>query len=196
MLAAVTAVFAEYGYAQTTVSLVLDRARVSRRTFYEQFVDKDACLLAAYDEAERRVWERGEAAARTAADWSGQVRAAMTATLEFVAAESATAHLFTLEARAASAVIAERHRVALARLAAILRNGNRAPPDRSDLPQRTERVLVDQVAALVGAHVLSGVTELLPGYAPQLSDHLLSPYREGRASVPSRISAAATRGPR
>ena len=42
-------VVAEKGYAATTVADVVERAGVSRRTFYEQFADKEACFLAAYD---------------------------------------------------------------------------------------------------------------------------------------------------
>ncbi len=195
MLAAITTVFADYGYAQTTVSLVLAQARVSRRTFYEQFEDKDACLLAAYVEAQRRVWERAAAAARTADAWPSKVGAALDAALDFVVAEPAVAHLFTLEARAASSAIAAGHRDVLDRLALILRTGNRASLDSAGLPWWTERALVDQVAALVGAYVLSGAVGLLPSLGPQLLEHLLTPYREGGLAVPRRISAAASRGP-
>src|SRR5207253_2083261 len=39
----------ERGYPATTVADVVERAGVSRRTFYEQFADKEACFLAAYD---------------------------------------------------------------------------------------------------------------------------------------------------
>ena len=42
-------VVAEKGYPATTVADVVERAGVSRRTFYEQFQDKEACFLAAYD---------------------------------------------------------------------------------------------------------------------------------------------------
>jgi AcrR family transcriptional regulator len=42
-------VMAEKGYAATTVAEITARAQVSRRTFYEHFADKNACLTAAYD---------------------------------------------------------------------------------------------------------------------------------------------------
>ena len=42
-------VVSDKGYAATTVADVVERAGVSRRTFYEQFADKEACFLAAYD---------------------------------------------------------------------------------------------------------------------------------------------------
>src|SRR3954462_5974198 len=49
MLDAMAAAVAEKGYAATTVADVIKRAGVSRKTFYEQFRDKEDCFLAAYD---------------------------------------------------------------------------------------------------------------------------------------------------
>ena len=43
-----TAALAEKGYAPTTIADIVAKARVSKRTFYEHFEDKEACLLAAY----------------------------------------------------------------------------------------------------------------------------------------------------
>jgi len=196
MLQAVAAALEEHGYARATVANVLEGARVSRRTFYEQFADKDECLLAAYEEAEQRAWAQAAAAAAAVPveDWPRRVHAALAAVLDFCAAEPTTARLFTLEARAALPEIATRQRQALERLAALLREGNRAGRRGAGLPEGTELTLVANVAALIGAHVLSGATELLPALAPQLGDHLLQPYRDAEASG-SQASAAA-RGPR
>src|SRR5438105_1831196 len=49
LIDAMAQVVAERGYPATTVADVVERAGVSRRTFYEQFADKEACFLAAYD---------------------------------------------------------------------------------------------------------------------------------------------------
>src|SRR5262245_61122151 len=103
MLAAVGGVLAEHGYARATVADILAVSGVSRRTFYKQFADKDDCLYAAYEDAERRAWvAAAEAVAEApAGDWPGRVHATLGAILELVAAEPDTARLFTLEARAA-----------------------------------------------------------------------------------------------
>jgi len=186
MLAAVGGVLAERGYARATVSDILERSGVSRRTFYEQFEDKDDCLFVAYDDAERRVWVAAMAAVAgtPARDWPGRVHAALGAVLEFVVAEPDTARLFTLEARAAGPEMGARHSAALDRVAAALRAGNRhvvarelsaaGPGGVPPLPESTEHTLVGNVAALIGSYVLSGATELLPGLEPQLAEHLLA----------------------
>lgn len=194
MLLAMAAALEEHGYARTTVAHVLEGARVSRRTFYEQFADKDECLLAAYEEAEQRAWTAAAAAAAPATDWPRRVHAAVAAALDFCAAEPTTARLFTLEARAALPQVAACQRQALERLAALLHEGNLTGRRSFDLPDGTELTLVANVAALIGAYVLSGAAELLPGLAPQLGDHLLQPYWDAEGSG-SQASAAA-RGPR
>lgn len=48
LIDAMGAVVAEKGYAATTVADVVARAKVSRRTFYEQFGDKLDCMRACY----------------------------------------------------------------------------------------------------------------------------------------------------
>ena len=44
------AAIAEKGYATVTIADVVGHARVSKRTFYEHFADKEACFLALYSE--------------------------------------------------------------------------------------------------------------------------------------------------
>jgi len=195
MLTAAAAALEKYGYAGTTVSKVLEGAGVSRRTFYEQFADKDDCLLVAYDDAERRAWAHvvNTRTGESSGDWPQRVHVAVGAAMDFLAAEPATARLFTVEARP-SPLIAERQRGAVERIAAILRPDNRGGSNSDDLPEATERTLVGNVAALVGSYVLSGATELLPSLTTQLADHLLLPYREAGAGAAS--VSAATRGPR
>jgi AcrR family transcriptional regulator len=195
MLAAVATALEEYGYAGTTVSKVLEGAGVSRRTFYEQFADKDDCLLVAYDDAERRAWAQVVAAlaGESPGDWPHRVHVAVGAAMGFLAAEPAGARLFTLEARMLLP-LAERQRGAVERIAAILRAGNREKSDSDDLPEATERTLVGNVTALAGSYVLTGATELLPSLTAQLAEHLLLPYRETEAEAAD--ASAATRGPK
>src|SRR5205085_10759661 len=45
------------GYRETTVADVVRIARTSRRTFYEQFDDREACFLALFDATNDRTME-------------------------------------------------------------------------------------------------------------------------------------------
>src|ERR1700755_2687291 len=38
------------GYAATTIADIVMHARVSKRTFYEHFADKESCLMALYEQ--------------------------------------------------------------------------------------------------------------------------------------------------
>ena len=48
----------EHGYVATTISELVARASISRRSFYEQFRNKDECLLATYDTVVARLGRR------------------------------------------------------------------------------------------------------------------------------------------
>lgn len=49
------AAIVENGYADTTIADIVRHARVSKRTFYEYFPDKQSCLLACYTDNHARV---------------------------------------------------------------------------------------------------------------------------------------------
>ena len=76
-----TAALAEKGYAPTTIADIVAKARVSKRTFYEHFEDKEACLLAAYRAATSAMMEAMAAAfdANAARPWPEQVEAVIDA---------------------------------------------------------------------------------------------------------------------
>src|SRR5687768_12206877 len=48
----------EKGYAQVTIADIARHARVSKRTFYEHFADKEECFLAAYANLSEQMLER------------------------------------------------------------------------------------------------------------------------------------------
>ena len=51
LLEGFAAAVSERGYAATTIAHIVEHARVSKRTFYEHFADKEECFLALYAEA-------------------------------------------------------------------------------------------------------------------------------------------------
>ena len=176
LLAGMTRALVEEGFARLTVEDVIVNAGVSRKTFYEHFESREECLLAAYDAASEELWRAGGEAALAVEGGSARVVAALAATADFLAADPERAHLFTREARVAGAEIAARQRADAERAAALLRAGRAESAIARDLPEATELTLVENLAALVGANVLSGVAALLPDLVPQLAEYLLEPY--------------------
>src|ERR1051325_6166760 len=55
LIAGLTDVLYEVGYQKTTVSLIGQRASVSKSDFYKHFESKDDCFFAAYDAAVERI---------------------------------------------------------------------------------------------------------------------------------------------
>ncbi|HET7417091.1 MAG TPA: TetR/AcrR family transcriptional regulator [Solirubrobacterales bacterium] len=100
---------AELGYLETNVQDVIDRAGVSRPTFYEHFSNKEDCFLAAFDTSAERLRKTLETAVRDGGDvWRDRVRHALEALLAFAAREPDTARTLVVEARAASAAAVRR----------------------------------------------------------------------------------------
>jgi len=116
LLFAIAQVVAERGYAAATVADIVDRANVSRSTFYEQFLDKEACFIAAFDYGVDFVLRRMQKARDDLGDgaaWQEHVRADFTTYLTVLAREPAFARALHVEILAAGPV-------ALARRAEIL----------------------------------------------------------------------------
>src|SRR6201999_3031214 len=51
MLAAALSAVEEVGYSRMTVAQVISRAKVSRKTFYDVFADREDCFLAALEQS-------------------------------------------------------------------------------------------------------------------------------------------------
>jgi AcrR family transcriptional regulator len=115
LLFAIAQVVAERGYAAATVADIVDRASVSRSTFYEQFPDKEACFIAAFDYGVAFVLRRMEKAREdlNGADWRAHIRSDFGTYLTVLAREPAFARALHVEILAAGPV-------ALARRAEVL----------------------------------------------------------------------------
>lgn len=119
LLFAIAQVVAEKGYAAVTVADIVDRASVSRSTFYEQFEDKEACFLAAFNFAVeyvlgqmRDAWEAGGGGG--GGTWRDHVRSDLATYLDVLASEPAFARALHLESLAAGPATLERRAQMLA----------------------------------------------------------------------------------
>jgi AcrR family transcriptional regulator len=159
LVAAMVDVAAERGVANVTVAHVVERAGVSRRTFYEIFGDCEECLLAALDDALRGVSEHVLAAYREDGRWSDRVRAGLVALLEFLEADPVTGHLLIVGSLGAGARALERRRVVLAGIVAVVDEG------RGE--SKTGREPTPLVAEGAVGGVLSILHARLPAVPPQ-----------------------------
>jgi AcrR family transcriptional regulator len=167
MLEAMVGAVAEKGYARVAVADVIERAGVSRKTFYEQFANKEDCFLAAYDAGvDRLLAAIDEALATLAPDWLAAARRAVEVYLQAMAASPAFARAFLIEALGAGPAALKRRGEVQDRFAAQLEAVHRRA--RADLPEIPEvgpltfRAAVGAVNELVTAHVLEHGAATLP----------------------------------
>lgn len=97
LVTAIAEVVSERGYAAMTVADVVERAGVSRRTFYEHFDDKEDSLLQAYDMAFEQLMEGLTAAYSREEQWRDGMRAGIGAFLFGLSAEPALARMCMVE---------------------------------------------------------------------------------------------------
>jgi AcrR family transcriptional regulator len=175
MLAAIVQAVAEKGYARVVVADVIERAGVSRKTFYEQFSNKDDCFLAAYDASvDELLATIDEALEALAPDWLPAHRAAVNAYLEALAASPGFARAFLIEVLGAGPDALSRRAAVQDRFAAQLRDVHRrARTDIAEIPEvpsHTFRAAVGAVNELVTAHMLEHGADALPELADAILD--------------------------
>ena len=169
---------AEKGYAHVAVADVVERAAVSRKTFYEQFANKEECFMAAYDAGVDRLLATIDGAlAEPTPDWLTAVRRAVEVYLASMAASPAFARACLIEVLGAGPAALARRDVVQSRfadqLAAIHRRARADIPDIPELPPTTFRAAVGAVNELVTAHVLEHGAETLAALTdPILDVHL------------------------
>jgi AcrR family transcriptional regulator len=176
LLHAVTHAVAEKGYAHVTVADVVGGAGVSRRTFYEQFENKEDCFLAAYEAGTQSVITDIRAAMTfelPPGDWRTTVRRALELYTGALAAEPEFARVFLIDVLGAGPrAVAARQRVydmfvdqwrGLADLA--------SAEDASigHVPNLVLRALVGGIGELVQRHVLTQGAQSLGELAPALA---------------------------
>lgn len=164
----------ERGLGRASVQRIVGRAEVSKATFYDNFPNKRECLLASYEDAERRLRAQISDAAAEESDWTGQVRAAVGAALRFFAAEPRLLLLYAREGAAADERIAERSRASMRALVERMREGRRLAS--SPLPDVTERTVLESAVAMLRERVIDDEAGSLSRLAPELTELLLTPY--------------------
>ncbi len=183
LLDAAIRVAAAKGYAATTVGDLTKEAGISRTTFYELFEDKEACFLAAYDNAVDVLVRQVVAAYESEQRWPERARAGLTALLQALAAEPALARLALVDIGAAGPAAQRRYRVAVQRLTPLFEEGRDFAPGGRGLPANTSRMAIGGVTGLISDELVAGRAEQLPGLLSDALFATLVPYIGPRAAA-------------
>lgn len=184
VLSAAVAVIDELGYEQSTVGRIAARARVSRRTFYELFENRDACLVALLDEAVGRVERELEVAGLGSLSWRERVRGGLWVILSFLDAEPALARICVVQALHGGPVAMERRERILAQLAGVLDEGRREGARGDECTLVTAEGLVGGAFGVIYARLCSGDSDRRPltGLLDELMGMIALQYLGARAA--------------
>ncbi len=149
LLAAMSEVCCELGPANVSVSDVVSRAGVSRRTFYEIFDDREDCFLAAFDDAIGRIAGALAPAWHGEGSWRERIRACLIELLSFLDDDPRASRLVVVDSLEAGHLAAERRRRVLAQLTLIVDQGRRVADAGPDLPPLTAEGVVGGVSSVL-----------------------------------------------
>ncbi len=176
LLAGAVSAIDELGHVQVTVGHITRRSRVSRRTFYELFANREECLAAILEEAVGSVAAELAGAGVERLVWRERVRAGLEAILEFLDREPALARVCVVQALRGGPRVLERREEILAGLAAVVDEGRSEGPRGEGCTRLTAEGLVGAAFAIVYARLLRGEREPLSDLLGELMGMIVLPY--------------------
>jgi AcrR family transcriptional regulator len=176
ILAAMIDVASECGANDATIARVVARSGVSRRTFYEQFADREECFLAAFDQCVQQIAAVVAPAYQQSSKWRERVSAGLAALLELLDREPGVARLTIVETLGAGDCALERRRRGIAQIIAVIDREGREAVASEGPPPLTAEGLVGGVLSLIHARVVDGGEATLVELLGPLMAMIVLPY--------------------
>jgi AcrR family transcriptional regulator len=124
LLRAAAAAVDEHGYGAVTVAHITTRVKISRRTFYELFDDREQCLLAVMQDIDTQLTAELRTANLEGLEWRERVRLGLWTVLRFFDREPTLARFCVIEsARGDDRMFAHREEL-LTRITAVIAEGS------------------------------------------------------------------------
>ncbi|MGA8364439.1 MAG: TetR family transcriptional regulator [Solirubrobacteraceae bacterium] len=187
MLTAAAEAVEEVGYARLTVAQVIARARVSRKTFYDLFEDREDCFLAVFDQAVDQLSTLVGDAYERESDWRDGVRAGLLAMLRFMDDEPGLARICVVEALGAGPRVLKRRTQVLAQLKKVIDEGRTSAGARvaratEESPEVTAEGVIGAVFAVLHTRLLARSREPFTTLLGPLMSMVVLPYLGSRAA--------------
>jgi AcrR family transcriptional regulator len=176
LLAGAVRAVEELGYTHTTVAHITARARVSRRTFYELFANRDECLAAVLEDFAQRTRQEIAKLDLGGRAWCEQVRGGVETILAAFDAEPQLARVCVVQAQRAGAVVHDYREELVAQMVAIVDEGRRENTRGAQLSPLTAEGLVGAALAIVHARLLRREREPLTVLRGELMALIVLPY--------------------
>jgi AcrR family transcriptional regulator len=193
----------ERGFAGATISGLVQRAGVSRRSFYEHYENKEQCLLAAFDDSVERLARRMVARLNPQADVAEQIEGLLRGLFEATVERPQAARLVCVEVGAAGPAGVQRWAHGAARLEQVFTRLFAQAPGAGTIPEPVAKAVVGALRKIVYARVLGArskrtlraeLNRALPGLVSWIVSYYPSPA--GIPQRPRRRRGAAARAHR
>jgi AcrR family transcriptional regulator len=148
-------VVAERGAANVTVAHIVGRSGVSRRTFYELFEDREACFLAAFDDAIERIAAIVLPAYEQPSRWREKIRGGLVALLGLLDDEPGAGRLAIVDTLGAGANALERRQRVLAKIIEVVDRGRSEVKQGDGPPPMAAEAIAGGVLAVLHSRLLA-----------------------------------------
>jgi AcrR family transcriptional regulator len=192
LLLAMCEVIAEDGLGGASVGRVCKRASVSRRTFYDLFEDREACLLATLEQTIEWLAKSVLPAYEHERNWTARIRAGLIALLECLDSAPGLARLCVVETLRAGAEVSELRKRILNLLTAAIDEGRLASKQEGALTPIGAQGVVGGVLAVLHARLLEEEHAPLVELVNPLMAMIVHPYL-GAAAARCELEHAAPR---
>jgi AcrR family transcriptional regulator len=163
------------GAGSVTVAHIVERSGVSRRTFYEQFSDREDCLLAAFERALMLACERVIPAYEEQKGWRERIGAGLTALLALCDEQPTVARMLVCESQASGPRVNERRAEVLGRLTRIVDQGRREGK-AENISSLAAEGIVGGVLAVIHARLFEEEHKPLIALSNELASMIVLPY--------------------
>jgi AcrR family transcriptional regulator len=204
LIGATVSVVDELGWPDVTVADIAVRARVSRRTFYDLFANREDCLLATLEDTVTRVeQDLANAKPKAGAPWVERVRTGLWTILSFLDRDPVLARVVVVQSVRGARRVLELREGILTRLARTIEEGALQNTRAAQAPTLTAEGLVGAAVAIVYKRLLNGERAPLTDLHGELMGMIVLPYlgaaaagRERERPVPGPFERTETARPR
>jgi hypothetical protein len=185
----------ESGPQGAEVEAALRRAGLDGEEWLAEFLDKDSCLFAAYEQLTERLARRTGEGCSLGEDWPQRVRCGLEALLEELAGAPAVAALLIRAFPAIGPDARARYQEFVESFGPLLSGGRELSAAGAELPREVEMLAVGAAEAIVFEEIEAGRAAQLPSLAPAILFSLLVPFLgpEAASVEMKRASEAAER---
>jgi AcrR family transcriptional regulator len=185
---------AKRGYPGVTVELIVKRARVSYKTFYKHYANKEEAFIDLFDRATASVQGsvRG-ALAGSSAEWPEQVAIAVRVFFEAIIADPLIARACLVEGPTAGPELLARYERIARGFVPILLLGRKFNPESAALPESIEETLAGSVLWSAYQRLVLSESDRIAELIPENVELILRPYiGDAEASRVAASSSAAS----